>query len=259
MLKEMKKLPKILYRYRALGRPASSVDAADLDTIEADTFIKSALYFPSRLEFNDKSDCLVPDMSHISDDQFRKLIRQRALEEFTELSLTDRGPYADKMNSFSRDAIGQILQEGADCLGILSLTTKPDNPVMWAWYANNHKGMCLGFDTSDKMFRAAHPIVYLSKARRYTPGAHAANAQEFVLTKKTEWKYEDEWRVITLEARRLYPFKPVALKRVIFGMETSDRDREKVEQWIAAGQCRPRRYQAILRTNSRAIDIVPVT
>jgi hypothetical protein len=252
----MKKIPKLLYRYRALGRPSFGRHSHDPDAIESDTFIKSALYFPSRLQFNDKSDCLMPAMSHITDDQFRELVRQRVYEEFKEIPVAGRGPFADKMNSFSRTKIERMLQEGVDCLGILSLTTKPDNPVMWAWYANNHKGMCLGFDTSDEMFQAAHPMAYLSKARRYTLGAHAANAEEFVLTKKREWKYEDEWRIISPVARKLYPFKPEALTHVIFGLETSDRDRNKVDQWIANGPCRPRRYKAILRKDSRTIGIV---
>jgi hypothetical protein len=93
----MKKLPRLLYRYRALGRPSSDLDSDDPDAIEADSFIKSALYFPSRLQFNDKSDCLVPDMSHIADDQFREVIRQRASEELTELSVADRDLYAERM------------------------------------------------------------------------------------------------------------------------------------------------------------------
>src|SRR6266446_1336442 len=165
----VKKLPKLLYRYRALGRPSSDRDSHDPDAIESDTFIRSALYFPSRLQFNDKFDCLMPDMSHITDSRFRKLVRQRVYEEFKELPIANRGPYADNMNSFSRTTIERILQEGVDCIGILSLTTKPNNSVMWTWYANDHKGMCLGFDTSDEMFQAARPITYLSKARRYTP------------------------------------------------------------------------------------------
>jgi len=167
----MKKLPRLLYRYRALGRPSSDLDSDDPDAIEADTFIKSALYFPSRLQFNDKSDCLVPDMSHIADDQFREVIRQRASEELTELSVADRDLYAERMNSLSRSAIEQILQEGADCLGILSLTTKTDNPVMWAWYANNHKGTRTKRPTPSCITQSCLPTRPRKARSRSAPGS----------------------------------------------------------------------------------------
>lgn len=64
----MEQLPKLLYRYRALGRlrgPGSS----DPHIVESAPFIISALYFPSRNQFKDACDCLLPDMSHITDEK----------------------------------------------------------------------------------------------------------------------------------------------------------------------------------------------
>jgi hypothetical protein len=253
----VKQLPKLLYRYRALGRLSRGPGSSDPDIVEAAPFIRSALYFPSRLQFNDPCDCLLPDMSHITDDGLREIIRNRAQEEFTELTMAERAIRGAQMARVRRRRIERILQRSVDDLGILSLTTRYNNPVMWASYANDHKGMCLGFETSDDMFHSANPVIYLSKARKYVPNAHAWNAEAFVLTKTREWEHEDEWRVIAAVARRLYPFKAENLKRVIFGTKTSNRDREKVLHWIEQGPSRPHLYRAVLNERSRALDILP--
>jgi hypothetical protein len=244
----MKDLPKLLYRYRPLGRRS--------DTLESETFRTSSLYFPSRLQFNDPFDCIMPDMSHIRDEEFRDLIRKRAQEEFTELPADERLPHAEEMNKIGRAEIEEILQEFANRLGVLSLSTRPDNSVMWAHYANNQKGMCLEFDTTDKPFLGARPIVYSSTAPKYVLDAHEANAEAFVLTKDIKWSYEEEWRIIASMARRSYPFSPTALQRVIFGSKSSAKNREKVKQWIATGPCRPQFCEIVTRKGSYKLDVV---
>jgi hypothetical protein len=48
-----------------------------------------------------------------------------------------------KMNKIDRIQIEEILQEFVNRLGVVSLSARPDNTLMWAHYANDHKGMCL--------------------------------------------------------------------------------------------------------------------
>lgn len=247
--------PKFLYRYRALGRPRTG--AADPDEVEADTFRKAALYFPSRTQFNDPFDCLMPDMSHISDQDFHDLMVNRAKEEFLEMPESQRAQYAEEMHSLGRPEIERILQEYVDRLGVLSLSGKPDNATMWAHYANNHKGMCLEFDTRDPLFRAVRAVTYTPTAPKFVPGAHSANAEAFLLYKEIKWTSEEEWRIIGPQAKQLYPFNPTALTRVIFGASCPASDIEKVRTWIAAGPCAPRLCKAVIGKAYR-IEIAPM-
>jgi len=198
-------------------------------------------------------------MSKISDKDFSEFIKRRAREEFTELPAAARDPYAEELINVGRPDIERILQEYVDALGILSLSSKPDSALMWSYYANSHKGMCLGFDTSDKMFQSAHAVRYQRKAPEYRlDGPPLANAEAFVLTKALKWKHEEEWRIIMQLGRQSYPFRPDALLSVIFGASTSDKDRDKVKQWIANGPCHPRLYMAVLRKGSYALKILPI-
>jgi hypothetical protein len=136
-------------------------------------------------------------------------------------------------------------QEFVDELGILSMSSKCDNILMWSHYANSHRGFCLEFDSSKKPFSSANHVEYLSNPRPFDPyGSHEANARSFVLTKYDNWAYEDEWRVIVPRCRENYSFEPEALTGVILGFAISESDRNRVNAWIDRGHCHPVRYRA---------------
>jgi len=91
-------------------------------------------------------------------------------------------------------------------VGILSLTEKRDNLLMWAHYAAEHTGYVIGFDTTHQYWNNFgdetgndHASV-LRKVdysdRRPSPGHVAAVTRtEMYFTKSREWQYEQEWRV----------------------------------------------------------------
>jgi Protein of unknown function (DUF2971) len=84
--------------------------------------------------------------------------------------------------------------------GMICFARTWSNPVMWAHYAEKHRGVCLGF--------AIQPAV-LSKVD-YTDakidvelGVHLPGGglsvellNKVLLTKSTAWEYEQEWRVL---------------------------------------------------------------
>ncbi len=94
-------------------------------------------------------------------------------------------------------------------IGILSLTKKWNNTLMWAHYTNSHKGFCVGFDPKDEYFQnflSSHQkksktimeVVYSDK-RVEIPMELSEKKLKFepFITKSTDWKYEEEVRVIS--------------------------------------------------------------
>lgn len=105
--------------------------------------------------------------------------------------------------------------------GILSLTRQPLNPLMWAHYGNEHKGMVIGVDSSIKAFTCENtnlvPIQYgsviytnkkpdapfLSKPTEsievggtfHFPTGQLERLQRMFLYKPACWAYEEEVRV----------------------------------------------------------------
>lgn len=50
-------------------------------------------------------------------------------------------------------------------IGIISLTEAKDNLLMWAHYANEHKGMVIGFSIFDKSFKQECPFSAFAPCR----------------------------------------------------------------------------------------------
>ena len=246
--------PALLYRYRPFGFTG--------DERELATFRKSCLYFPSRSQFNDPLDCTPPSIS-ISRAELDAFIDRRTEEEFKELTLEQRRAWATELKQSSMDDIHRFGIQVAEHLGILSLATRRDNFLMWSHYTNSHRGFCLEFDASMKPFCSAHQVIYTSRRQAFNfscdPAASRANAENFVLTKHADWKYEGEWRVIVPKGCKSYPFPPDALTGVIFGCSISDADRNRVMSSIRLGRCRPAIYQARGNEEEFGLEIEPVS
>jgi hypothetical protein len=81
--------------------------------------------------------------------------------------------------------------------GLISFSERSSNPLLWAHYAENHKGLCLGFDVS-----GASQVRYVS-ARRKMPSLldivkqkDTGIIENAIMTKYWHWRYESEWRII---------------------------------------------------------------
>lgn len=89
-------------------------------------------------------------------------------------------------------------------IGVLSLTESPNNLLMWAHYANSHKGMVIGLDsthpffdqrkTDKDEFRHLKKLAY-QKVRPKHAMLDIKSIDDF-LVKGSEWKYEQEWRML---------------------------------------------------------------
>ena len=119
--------------------------------------------------------------------------------------------------------------------GVYCLTSKRDNLLMWAHYANSHKGFCLEFTTkpSGSFFSNASPVTY---SKEYpTVKAFISNkgiwGKECFLTKSIEWAYEEEWRLTSKETGHL-EFPPELLTGIIFGCKINTDHIGMINEWI---------------------------
>jgi DUF2971 family protein len=82
---------------------------------------------------------------------------------------------------------------------IYCLTPQPDSTLMWAHYAERHKGICLEFNAEDSRFGGAFEVMYAEK-RPVIDCRSLANATEMaekmVLMKSSDWAYEHEFRIL---------------------------------------------------------------
>lgn len=87
-------------------------------------------------------------------------------------------------------------------LGILCLTVRNDNNLMWAHYADSHRGVCLRFDISRDLDTFCFPkqVTYDDKVMKFNyirswNLRKGADVTEAIFHKSAEWSYEQEYRV----------------------------------------------------------------
>jgi hypothetical protein len=134
-----------------------------------------------------------------------------------------------------RKAFGQVKNGLAAYSGLLCFSANWSNPVQWSHYAEQQKGLCLGFDVPDS---EVVPVKYRSRRLKPDPQAiremisegPAAHAMmlDLVTTKFSHWRYENEHRMfVQLEekdARGLYFFDfsdKLVLREVIVGQSAN--------------------------------------
>ena len=136
-----------------------------------------------------------------------------------------------------QDEISKVY--GILCFSEVSPDASDDAALMWAHYANSHRGIVLEFDTSHPSFQA---LGNLEKVE-YQPDRpiyDAVNgAKGFWRRKTNEWKYEQEWRVSCplseCKQRRvkevtiyLAPLSPASIKAVYLGLRSDDELTKKI-------------------------------
>jgi hypothetical protein len=77
--------------------------------------------------------------------------------------------------------------------GLLCFSESKYDPVQWAHYGENHKGICLGFDVSDKNLKK---IKYVSSRLAKSTLNDPEKLDKILTTKFKHWEYEQEHRLI---------------------------------------------------------------
>ena len=112
-------------------------------------------------------------------------------------------------------------------LGILCLTTHPNNSLMWAHYADSSKGVCIEFDVSLDLdtFCLPRKVAYNDEACRYNYIKNwierkRLDSIEPIYHKSAVWSYEDEYRVVRIDGAGFMNFNIEAIRSICFGSKT---------------------------------------
>jgi hypothetical protein len=82
---------------------------------------------------------------------------------------------------------------------VYCLTTKPACPLMWAHYADHHRGICLEINVRQPNLCSAIQVQYRKTYASFRLDDHRDVSPFY--TKSSDWQYEDEYRLIAEEER----------------------------------------------------------
>ena len=108
-------------------------------------------------------------------------------------------PFYDEL-----DSIPALLGES---IVSLCLTQRKCNGLMWAHYADSHRGLAIGLDAESSFFkpgngRSKHGLRKVNYSKIHPTASSTgvifnieSEQETYFFTKSIDWKYEEEWRI----------------------------------------------------------------
>ncbi|MDR4492922.1 MAG: DUF2971 domain-containing protein [Hyphomicrobiaceae bacterium] len=240
----------IVYKYRGCSRQTWEL------------LLNRKLYFAQPSQLNDPLDSTV-DISA----EYQRA-RESIVNSDTDGSMLFLMSFLGEYYFFENKESGQNLSlheaipQFISPLGILAFSKTSTDALLWAHYADGHRGLCLGFDANELSNEPSWKDVFIKdeisywdtppyvdvfqslaeKLRMYlAPSGEIAwpeNARETfkeiyiealirssLLAKSNNWEYEQEYRMISAASGEL-SFPPTALREVIRGAKIAASDEE---------------------------------
>jgi Protein of unknown function (DUF2971) len=237
--------PRLLnYKYRALQRVdtgAGGPVAFTRRSIENlhDILVESSFRLSRPTEFNDLFDTsanLIVAGSPVE--------RQQRFEEIARTADVPVAQMQSGIQNLASRTDAELIagfQRGLEIMrasmGIYSFAGDPRNILMWAHYADDHRGLCLEFDTAMD-FMTLSRAVRVDYIEEYPTlnwiSGFRNGIGSLLLRKHPRWVYEDETRIILPDAGGQYlRFLPAALRKIIFGYRAGEQAIEIVQQLLA--------------------------
>ena len=201
---------------------------------------------------------------------------QLDFESFWQQCLPQREEYLKKITNPSvLKKIEEDLERKINRFGILSLTEIKDSLLMWAHYAEAHKGFVMEFDEMNEFFyRNSNPNAQIghlikmnyahARPKVVLPGKPGLAT---LYCKSKEWEYEQEWRIILClkDAKiikgdiHLFELPPKAIKTVICGCRMSKDFKSRVSMALKKDyMSHVRLFQAEIDSDQYKLNIKPV-
>lgn len=226
--------PPLLFKYMSNRFSQSALEARQL-------------HFKSPLAFNDPFDCrprVVVPRTRVARERLLKRDRERVRgggdEAVADASLRDfmrMGP--DELKKVALEAWRSNLTG----YGVTCFSEDPLNHLLWAHYADSHRGICVGYrspalpDSPDGLLLK----VFYETERppfRFPRGRTSSSTDTLAAlnTKSSHWSYEREWRCIVRDgADRTIELARDAVECVILGAEVSKPTACEIKGWLASG------------------------
>lgn len=188
--------PNVLYKYRSWN-----------DINHRKILLENSVFLSSPSGFEDIKDCNVPESFPSDKDELYNAFYKKSKTENILYTRQQHRAFVRKWCIESPLAdinkreilIEQFNNEFNNRFGVLSLTANPCNDEMWEKYGDNHKGICIGLDSS-KLFSAVGgggqvtyvenlPVIDFFNDDFET--RHVKN----ILYKKSQWDFEQEYRL----------------------------------------------------------------
>lgn len=225
-------MPPKLYKYRSF----------QVNSLRSIT--EAEIFYARPNTFNDPLDCdptIEIDIDRLNLERllYRMLLRRLSKEDtFKDINYlryisSEYGDYKTdpEVEAYLKQMIvREIKHEIDDELGnegVVSLSATWKSGLMWSHYADEHRGICIEYDTAEQEHPRLLPVSYnapraikTSDLWKWKVHADASSKdrviQTYFYSKSSEWRYEREWRDVS--AKNGIKELPFRITAIMFGL-----------------------------------------
>lgn len=240
---EQKRVPSTLYKYWSVKSALRFLETGQI-------------MFNRYSEFNDPFECQANIDTNNTEAEWRQFLINNGVQPHI---AKQRANDLMKNKMLASSHIRKSIQAVYDETGIFCMTTKNDNLLMWAHYADMHKGVCIEFDvTKDPLvFCPIRKVTYSHDYRTYNYINNHKEAFISLAYKSDEWDYEDEYRILHEGGYGLMSINKEAVKTIIFGCRTEKAEMDKIKKALKANGYTKAKYKVAKMSKSAYSLIIP--
>lgn len=242
-------IPRYMYKYKPLN-------------MYGEDMLRTAnIYFNKADEFNDPYELLIEDSGTYSFSDVVAYFENNIAEPMNHAEAVSLAQGILSQNANVGDFVQKELESAKlnarSRTGIFCLADSYQNTLMWAHYADSHRGFALEIDISkldDSFF--PYKVDYSTNVPQMQ---YLKNKKDFLkkwaLTKSNHWSYERESRMIlpSCPADQIVPFPKESFTKVFFGLKVNVAKRDAVIADMKANGFVCDFYQEKLNQNSYSL------
>lgn len=230
--------------------------------------------FTNPLKFNDPMDSTVPELA-LNAKRLKETMISVAEKDYPELRAY-RSDLKDHLSADERNwkkeikvISNELLNSWSNIIShfrILSLTTKPDNLLMWSHYADEHRGVVVkfkrkpsfgspqkvnykdGHQSLNNAFNLMASIVVKMEAKGGFEDDHSDRfsdvtlkiMQNYFFMKMSEWRYENEYRIV-------YPESNAKVRKINSNLDVVEVNESDIESIIIGSSVSPLRASRLTK------------
>jgi hypothetical protein len=213
--------PPLLHRYRR----------ANEWTLNEIT--KHEVHVPRPQDMNDPFEYAAPLLFNL--EKLQEIMYQRCLKQGMDESASRSE--ADAVDSAFVEKLRARIATIPKTCGTVCLSATPRSNRMWAYYADCHRGVCIGYRTAVAPFSLAMSVIYEDPAQPMDAlDAWQRDPSEFcdhiARRKGKEWEFEEEYRIpvglFPENHKRILPVPPECIQEIRLGVRIEPDFKKKI-------------------------------
>jgi len=246
--------PSYFYKYRSFSGKDRDRTVVCLE--------HGCLWFAVPFDFRkeDDYDCNIPSSYRANPETFRAMADSAIIAVMPSLSQAERRALVDaaiekrvyedpeRIDNLRISHKKQVERRGVLCLCAIGVSDP-----MWTRYADNHQGCCLQFKRSQRgMFANVERVSYRRRLPviNWIEQPYLEKNNTMMLTKKTKYRFENEWRIWDSRGRGYFKYNTGALTALIFGCQMPEEDKSLLTDLIRRTHPSAKLYD-IIKTKER--------